>query len=219
MKHINRADVTTLEIFLSCFNLYDNSWCPSPLEKVSASRPCQLYQETYWDCDDDGFDECRRDDLVDSPVCPGYSPTPPPSPTPTPTPTPISTPTPESCPSACSDPSAAFPADECANPEIFGVTDNGCPLGYHRSGCCIVNTCPEPTPTPPICNGTLFWFPAPSCSWLCVSQVPSGGGGGDPIYPENPGGSNCTPYFWVWYISYDNGETWQIADISYAGCW
>ncbi len=150
--------------------------------------------------------------------CGGSSQTPSPSPSPSPTSTPIQTPTPESCPAACSDPSAAFPADECANPET-PVTDSGCPLGYHRAGaCCVVNPCPEPTPTPPPCSGTTFWLPAPFCTPVCVPSSP-GGGGGDPIYSDNPGGSNCTPYFWVWFTSYDNGETWQIVDISYAGCW
>lgn len=39
-----------------------------------------------------------------------------------------------------------------------------------------------------------------------------GGGGGYYYYP-------CTPYYWVYYESWDNGETWAMVDYSYAGCW
>lgn len=37
------------------------------------------------------------------------------------------------------------------------------------------------------------------------------GGGGD--------GGYCTHYYWVYYESYDGGNTWHVVDISYAGCW
>jgi hypothetical protein len=42
-------------------------------------------------------------------------------------------------------------------------------------------------------------------------QYGGGGGGG--------GGYYCTPYFWVYYESYDGGRTWSVVDIQYAGCW
>ncbi len=42
----------------------------------------------------------------------------------------------------------------------------------------------------------------------------SGGGGGG-----GGGGYSCTPYFWVYYESWDNGETWQEVDRWFAGCW
>jgi hypothetical protein len=47
-----------------------------------------------------------------------------------------------------------------------------------------------------------------------------GGGGGsdDEIMPFGSGG--CTPYYWVFYESYDQGQTWQATGGSeYAGCW
>lgn len=39
-----------------------------------------------------------------------------------------------------------------------------------------------------------------------------GGGGGYYDYP-------CTSYCWVYYESWDGGRTWNIVDVSYAGCW
>lgn len=39
-----------------------------------------------------------------------------------------------------------------------------------------------------------------------------GGGGGYYYYP-------CTPYYWVYYESWDGGETWEEVDRWYAGCW
>ena len=53
-----------------------------------------------------------------------------------------------------------------------------------------------------------------ACS--CNTQYGGGGGGGD------AGGGYygyCTPYYWVYYESWDGGKTWQIVDVSYAGCW
>ena len=42
-----------------------------------------------------------------------------------------------------------------------------------------------------------------------------GGGGYDPYYYDYP----CTPYYWVYMESWDGGRTWDIVDVSYAGCW
>ncbi|HKC62289.1 MAG TPA: hypothetical protein VKB86_01565 [Pyrinomonadaceae bacterium] len=50
-----------------------------------------------------------------------------------------------------------------------------------------------------------------------ISYIFGGGGGGD-----TGGGdyySYCTPYYWVWEQSDDNGKTWYIVDSWYAGCW
>lgn len=60
--------------------------------------------------------------------------------------------------------------------------------------------------------GGGIWNEA-ACS--CDTQY-GGGGGGD-----TGGGyyDYCTPYYWVYYESWDDGETWQLVDISYAGCW
>lgn len=45
------------------------------------------------------------------------------------------------------------------------------------------------------------------------------GGGGD--YYGSGGGyyDYCTPYYWVYYESYDGGNTWYEVDSEYAGCW
>lgn len=54
---------------------------------------------------------------------------------------------------------------------------------------CVVAPTPAPTPTP----GT--------------------GGGGGYFY------RHCTDYYWVYYESYDGGETWHAVRYDYAGCW
>lgn len=44
-----------------------------------------------------------------------------------------------------------------------------------------------------------------------------GGGGYDPYYYPS---YYCTPYYWVWYESYDGGKTWhETGQVEYAGCW
>lgn len=55
----------------------------------------------------------------------------------------------------------------------------------------------------------------------CLNEEPNGGGaggggggGGDPP-PQQP----CTHYYWVYYESYDGGQTWREVDTWYAGCW
>jgi hypothetical protein len=67
------------------------------------------------------------------------------------------------------------------------------------------------------------------CDSSGVSQVPNyapplpTGGGVDPGntcnsycgYYYEP----CTPYYWYYYESWDGGESWELMDISYAGCW
>lgn len=56
------------------------------------------------------------------------------------------------------------------------------------------------------------------------SDCGGGGGGGMTyceMYPSNcygGGGGGCTPYYWVYYISYDGGETWQYDYYEEAGC-
>lgn len=55
---------------------------------------------------------------------------------------------------------------------------------------------------------------------ICEPHNHTGGGyvgGGGSTYPEP--GYYCTPYYWVYYESWDNGETWYMVDMSYAGCW
>lgn len=51
-------------------------------------------------------------------------------------------------------------------------------------------------------------------------QLPVGGGGGRG--GEGGGGGYyyyCTPYYWVYYESWDDGRTWWVTDVEYAGCW
>lgn len=48
-----------------------------------------------------------------------------------------------------------------------------------------------------------------------IGTPPSGNG-------DNNGNSPpyyCTPYYWVYYESWDDEQTWEIVDVSYAGCW
>lgn len=57
------------------------------------------------------------------------------------------------------------------------------------------------------------------------TPVSSGGGGGGGVttgdlYGGGGGGGYCTPYYWVWYESYDGGVTWyETGQVDYAGCW
>jgi hypothetical protein len=70
----------------------------------------------------------------------------------------------------------------------------------------------------------------------CTCRSLNGGGGTDcSIYPSAPGcgggsggwspdypGGGCTSYYWVQYLSYDGGRTWQVDPMwipMYAGCW
>jgi hypothetical protein len=73
-----------------------------------------------------------------------------------------------------------------------------------------------PPCSPPVTDTCTSWD-----ANLCTCNDPLGGGligGGDSggggyyYYP-------CTPYYWVYYESWDYGETWAMVDYSYAGCW
>jgi hypothetical protein len=49
---------------------------------------------------------------------------------------------------------------------------------------------------------------------------PGGGGGGGDLGGGGGGYYEpCTPYYWYHYESWDDGQTWDLVDISYAGCW
>ncbi|MDQ1637145.1 MAG: hypothetical protein QOF62_484 [Pyrinomonadaceae bacterium] len=144
-------------------------------------------------------------------------PTPPPTPTPSPTPTPTPVPCPFTSPGNCA---SGIPRDYCTNPEPPGINSGGCPPFYHADGsCCVKDPCPSPTPAPPACDGTLYFNEVPVCSWTCFPPVGGGGGGG-----EGGGGGGgyyyCTEYWWVWYESWDGGQTWEATgQVEYAGCW
>lgn len=51
----------------------------------------------------------------------------------------------------------------------------------------------------------------------CTCYPASPGGGGGSFYPEPS--HYCTPYYWVYYESWDGGRTWEMVSLSYAGCW
>lgn len=74
----------------------------------------------------------------------------------------------------------------------------------------------------PYCNppamSTCTW------DWSTCSCYPGTGGGGGGGYGggDTSGGGGiyyCTPYYWVYYESWDGGRTWNVVDMSYAGCW
>lgn len=69
----------------------------------------------------------------------------------------------------------------------------------------------------PYCNPPVNCANYDVNTCLC-SDFTGGGTGGGTTYPDSPG-YYCTPYYWVYYESYDNGESWYMIDISYAGCW
>jgi hypothetical protein len=67
--------------------------------------------------------------------------------------------------------------------------------------------------------------PFSSCTWdwsTCSCYPGTGGGGGGLGGGDESGGGGyyyCTPYYWVYYESWDGGRTWDVVDVSYAGCW
>ena len=77
-----------------CWDYSRDRACPSRSTSTSATAPCTLSRPQFFDCDNDGIEECYHEEIDASPSCPGYSPTPSPTPTPEPFSTPIPTPTP-----------------------------------------------------------------------------------------------------------------------------
>ncbi|MGB7069807.1 MAG: hypothetical protein WBD22_09960 [Pyrinomonadaceae bacterium] len=59
----------------------------------------------------------------------------------------------------------------------------------------------------PVTSSCSIWD-SNTCS--CLMENVGGGGGGP---------SPCTPYYWVYYTSWDGGQTWEISDTVDAGCW
>ncbi|HEV7859028.1 MAG TPA: hypothetical protein VGO91_10470 [Pyrinomonadaceae bacterium] len=66
---------------------------------------------------------------------------------------------------------------------------------------------------PPVNNTCNSWD-----SNLCTCMDPNGGGGGGGG-GDGGGGYYCTPYYWCYYYSWDGGQTWELYDMEYAGCW
>jgi hypothetical protein len=171
--------------------------------------------------------------------CVGDVPTPPPTPSPSPTPTSTPdtpTPTPEptcnpatkpnnsnchcntalavanlgpafwDCGQGCS---GAIGADY-TKPEYS--SNRGCPPNkYNDRDCCrcIVSTCDGQPVDPSTCE-----CPSPS-----PTPAAGGGGPGDPSPYPPMYHRDCVDYYWVHFLSYDGGQTWQYADNEeYAGC-
>ena len=158
--------------------------------------------------------------------------TPTPSPSPTPTPSPSPSPTPTPCPYALpSQCPGGIPRDPCTNPDpppAPGATPNpnpdGCPFGYEviNGACCVPTACPQPTPTPPSCpeNETSIFSGSPLCHWSdCFELLPNPSPTPPPpSFPEYS--KQCVEYYWVWYVSYDGGKTWEpTGQVEYAGCY
>jgi hypothetical protein len=56
-----------------------------------------------------------------------------------------------------------------------------------------------------------------TCSYGGYGGGGDGGGYGGGFAGEG-GGGGCTPYYWYYYTSYDGGQTWNLDDVEYAGC-
>jgi hypothetical protein len=175
--------------------------------------------------------ECHNDQIYASDLCPGPIPTPSPSPSPSPSPAPTCDPSTKPNSSNCTCVPAIPPfsdaywdcrcsAGEAANYTKFPGSPGwgGCDpnKSYNNGGdCCVCyqQTCPDGS-TP---NKYSCACPTP----IALLTV----GGGDNIYPQTGGGGNgsepqCTNYYWVWYISYDGGATWEpTGEVEDAGCW
>ena len=167
---------------------------------------------------------CQTIDVIGCGPAPAPSPSPSSSPSPSPSPTP--TPCPIALPSQCP---GGVPRDPCTNPdppplpgEAPPSNPEGCPFGYEASGvCCVPIACPQPTPTPPSCpQGEIStFFGPPTCAWSdCFTLFP------DPSPTPTPSETeqykrDCIDYYWVWFVSYDGGRTWQpTGQVEYAGC-
>lgn len=166
--------------------------------------------------------------VIEITACGTPAPTPSPTPTPSPSPTPTPTPCPYALPSQCP---GGVPRDPCTNPDpppAPGATPNsnpdGCPFGYEVSNgaCCVPTACPQPTPTPPSCPGNeiSFFTGPPVCQWSdCFELLPNPSPSPpSSIWPEYS--KQCVEYYWVWYVSYDGGKTWEpTGQVEYAGCY
>jgi hypothetical protein len=168
--------------------------------------------------------ECQTVDLN-----PCGSPTPSPTPTPSPSPTPTPTPCPYALPSECP---GGVPRDPCTNPDpppAPGATPNpnpdGCPFGYEviNGACCVPTACPQPTSAPPSCpeNEISFFTGPPICQWSdCFELLPNPSPTPTPASATVEYQRNCVEYYWVWYVSYDGGKTWEpTGQVEYAGCY
>jgi hypothetical protein len=81
-------------------------------------------------------------------------------------------------------------------------------------------------------NDTTTGAPGPTpCDNQVINSIYASGGVRNITPPSDGGGGGgggdlgggyyepCTPYYWCYFESWDGGETWELVDISYAGCW
>lgn len=108
------------------------------------------------------------------------------------------------------------PDTYCSTPEYYAepyyCQGGGPTVGLGCYGQYLEYCDQPPLCIPEICGNNIDDDCDGSTDEFC--PVPGGNGGGS--------GGGCTQYYWVQYISYDGGQTWQI-DPSfvpiYAGCW
>jgi len=102
----------------------------------------------------------------------------------------------------------------------LGATDYNQVLGRPTSPSPCDNQALQQTDYPP-CNPPVntyncqIWDPN-TCT---CSQYVGGGGGGGGYEGDNTYDAGCTNYYWVWFVSYDGGKTWEATgEVDYAGC-
>jgi hypothetical protein len=218
----NCSIVTVSQGVAVCIN------CP-PQNRVSVAicsdpnRVCRTTVSDYIECFFPKTNDSYFCQTIDISPCGATAPSPSPSPTPSPTPTP--TPCPMTIASECP---GGVPRDPCTYPDPppapGGATNpvpDGCPFGYQVSGlCCVPIECPKPTPTPPTCpEGEVSFFNGPPiCQWSdCFKPFPLPEATPTPTPVQY---KECVDYYWVWFVSYDGGKTWQpTGEVEYAGCY
>ncbi|HZH32382.1 MAG TPA: hypothetical protein VEY11_16575 [Pyrinomonadaceae bacterium] len=220
----------------SCQSLrYETVYCCAEIQKAvnspcsDTNGYCTNYTTQDVSCHDEFGTYCIEDILGDP--CPPPGPTPMPSPGGTPKPSPNATPTPD-CDADCkkinpysycepNNPGGAicvttFVCFSGPNAD-FSASQTGCPGNayYDGQGCCVCvsenQTCqPGFVWNTDLCECALA--PTPTPTPTPGGNGPGDGGlGGDAYY--------CTHYYWVYYESYDDGQTWREVDREYAGCW
>ena len=151
------------------------------------------------------------------------------TPTPSPTPTPEPSPTPTPCPAG------SFNPDENGNCPSYANKVNGCCVCQQTTDCSSFGqgTWPDGSPyciwVGDLCDCYNIDGPCRDNPRPSSTPTPSGGGGGGSYRREQQSQyeyygfyyyDECTVYVWVWYVSYDDGETWEpTGEVDYAGCW
>ena len=164
-------------------------------------QPCYVEESNFWH-------NCPWDELTS---CSGATPIP--SPTPTPTPSPSPTPTP------CA--AGSFDPDQNGNCPTYASKVNGCCICQQTTDCSNFGqgTWPDGSPyciwVEHLCDcynidGPCRDYPRPPET---PTPTPDGDNGG-PIYDRD-----CIDYYYVYFVSFDGGNTWYYDHSEYAGCW